>query len=259
VRGPARIVRGLIIGTRFDPLARRVWKALHQPRSEMALRSQWYDGLTLAVMDRIILRACSCIDVGSFAGSLLSEMLKRAPEGTQYALEPLPEMAARLRRRFRRSPSVHIIEAAAADFSGTATFYHVTTHPGYSGLRPRRYDYPHEQVRPIQVRVVRLDDVVPVDVPIKLIKIDVEGGELGVLRGCTRIIRRWLPYIVFEHGDAADRYGTRASDVYDLLTGSLKMNISTLDAWLKGEAPFSRGRFIDHLESQADYYFLAHP
>lgn len=259
MKAPARIVKRLITGTKFYPLTRRVWKTLHQPRSEMELRSQWYDRLTLAVLDRIILQSSNCIDVGCFAGNLLWEMLARAPDGVHYAFEPLPEMAIKLRKRFRRSPSIHIIEAAAADFSGTARFYHVQTHPGYSGLRPRRYDHPHEQVRPIQVQVVRLDDVVPVDVPIKLMKIDVEGGELGVLRGGTDIIRRWLPYIVFEHGDAAEGYGTRPGDIYDLLAGGLGMSISTLDAWLKGDAPFSRGGFIDHLESQTDYYFLAHP
>lgn len=257
----ARAARELVGGTRFDPLARRVWKALHQSPSAMERQSEYIDRLTLEVMDRVLLRDSNCVDVGSFFGNLLWAMFARAPHGTHYAFEPLPHLAAKLRRRFpvRRFPSVHIIEAAVADFSGSATFHFVKTHPGYSGLRRRRYDYPNERIRLIEVPVVRLDDVIPPGVLISLIKIDVEGAELGVLRGGVRTISTCRPHIVFEHGDAAEGYGTRPRDLYDLLSGALGLNVSTPDAWLKSNRPFTRAQFSRRVESGAAHFFLAYP
>jgi hypothetical protein len=110
-----------------------------------------------------------------------------------------------------------------------------------------------------QVRIVRLDDVLDADVPIRLVKIDVEGAELQVLRGGEALLSRWRPHIVFEHGlGAADKYGTRPEEVYDLLTG-WGLQISLLHQWLKGKPPLSRDDFVRQFDQALHYYFLAHP
>ena len=42
----------------------------------------------------------------------------------------------------------------------------------------------------IEVGVVRLDDILPIGAQVDVVKIDVEGAELDVLAGMTRILRK---------------------------------------------------------------------
>ncbi len=64
---------------------------------------------------------------------------------------------------------------------------------------------------------VRIDclDRVPVDGPIGLLKIDVEGAEAAVLRGGAGTIARWLPDIVLE-ADGPARFQEAAEILHEL-------------------------------------------
>jgi hypothetical protein len=55
----------------------------------------------------------------------------------------------------------------------------------------------------IKVRLEKLDNLVP-HMDVDAIKIDVEGAELGVIRGAVNILRRCRPIIMFESGPQAD-------------------------------------------------------
>ena len=55
-----------------------------------------------------------------------------------------------------------------------------------------------ESFTTLSVPVVALDDYFGEDDRVTLLKIDVEGGELGVLKGAERILRRYAPLLVFE-------------------------------------------------------------
>jgi FkbM family methyltransferase len=48
------------------------------------------------------------------------------------------------------------------------------------------------------VFAVPVDIIVPQDLPVHLIKVDVEGWEMKALRGAARVIQQWKPRIVAE-------------------------------------------------------------
>src|SRR4030095_15292398 len=175
----------------------------------------------------------NCIDVGCHQGAILDDMLRIAKDGTHFAFEPLPDLFAGLAAHYAGIPGVRLYELALSDNSGETTFQHVVSNPGYSGLKQRHYDRPDEQVVEIAVKMARLDDVLPPGIDIHLVKIDVEGAELQVLRGGIGMLRRCRPFVVFEHGlGAADCYGTRPEHVFDLLS-DCGLRVSLMKDWLQ--------------------------
>jgi len=220
-----------------------------------------YDRQTEAVMERVLERGSCCVDVGCHQGAIMDVMLRLAPKGTHYGFEPLPHLFAGLREKYAAMPNVILHERALSDAPGTATFQHVVTNPGYSGLLRRRYDRPHEEVVEIHVTLARMDDLLPADATIRVLKVDVEGAEMQVFRGAIEMLRRSRPFIVFEHGlGAADFYGTRPEQVFDLLSGC-GLRVSLMKDWLDsgGSRTLTRGDFAREFDTGSNYYFLAHP
>jgi FkbM family methyltransferase len=217
-----------------------------------------YDEWSAEIIRRVLGPDDVALDVGANEGSILSALVNQAPGGAHHAFEPIPSLAARLRERF---PHVRVHELALSDENGQSEFHHVVTNPSYSGLRRRRYDRPGERVELIRVETARLDDVLPLDTVVRLVKIDVEGGELGVLRGGVKLLSACRPYILFEHGlGAADFYQTRPEEIYDLLTVDIGLgSINLLDRWLEARSPLSRQDFVDEFESNRNFFFLAAP
>ena len=78
--------------------------------------------------------------------------------------------------------------------------------PAYSGLNKRRYDTSTPDIEEIKVKLGVLDEIIPKDVVIDFIKIDVEGGEFGVLKGAQHLLKKHKPVIVFECGMGASDY-----------------------------------------------------
>jgi FkbM family methyltransferase len=233
--------------------------AAAQPISGGAL-NELYDRQTAEVIARVVKRDSSCVDVGCHEGSILDVILRHAPEARHFAFEPLPHLFSKLRDKYAGRPNIVLHDTALSEAPGESTFQHVVTNPAYSGILRRRFDRPHEEVVEIRVRLERLDEVVPGDQAIRLVKIDVEGAELQVLRGASGILARCKPFVVFEHGQGSSEfYGTRPQDVHDLFTGH-GMKVSTLGDWLEtgGKRTLSREAFVEQYEKVTNYYFLAH-
>jgi FkbM family methyltransferase len=246
-----------IIGTPFETIARRTYRFLKADSAAEDSRGTIYDQQAFAVMQRCLNTDSNCVDVGCHKGVLLSEILRFAGGGTHYAFEPIPQLYEELVLSF---PNVKLYNLALSDTAGESTFQHVTSNSAYSGLKKRRYPRDYEIVEEIKVKTDLLDNIIPEDLPVSLIKIDVEGGELQVLRGALNTICRNRPVIIFEHGlGAADYYGTRPHEVYDFLTIDCKIEVSLMEDWLKRGGPLSRARFTHEFHQGLNFYFIAHP
>jgi FkbM family methyltransferase len=139
-------------------------------------------------------------DVGAHAGfyTLLFSRLV-GPTGRVVAFEPSPRNLKFLRSHIElnRVGNVDIIDAAAADYSGTGAF----------AERPSSYNGALDPSGTTQVRMVRVDDLcasgeIP---PPNFIKIDVEGTEDLVLAGARSAIAGARPTIFLAtHGGDVD-------------------------------------------------------
>lgn len=242
--------------------ARRPARDLARVNSGLGRRApsnEEYDEQSVEVMRRTLTRSSCCVDVGCHRGELIKRMIELAPEGRHFGFEPLPHLYRELTGSVGDNAQVELFQVALAETSGKATFHFVKSNPGYSGLRLRRYDRPDEQVELIEVRTERLDDLLPDDLPIALIKIDVEGAELGVLRGAEKTLKTHRPIVIFEHGlGGADYYGYGPGDVFEFLVGECDMRINTMIRWMQGEPPFCKEEFEEHWKGALNYYFLAY-
>ncbi|HEY1332413.1 MAG TPA: FkbM family methyltransferase [Actinomycetota bacterium] len=150
-------------------------------------------------------------DVGAHVGfyTLLGARTV-GPKGRVVAFEPFPRNLAFLRRHLRlnRVANATVVAAAVGDAAGTAAFSEgpgadrPTTAVAASSMGRLDPGGPHA------VPVVRLDEVVDRgDVPAPTaLKIDVEGGEVGVLAGAERLLERRHPTIFLAtHGQALHR------------------------------------------------------
>jgi len=229
-------------------VARRLKHAV-EPR---ATRNDRADRAALrAILAAVLAPDSCCVDVGANVGEVLEDMVRCAPRGRHVAFEPLPALAAALRERF---PDVDVREAALADEPGRSSFVHVLAKPGWSGLRARPFTE-GEPAETIEVEVRRLDDELPADLVPRLVKVDVEGAELGVLRGAERTLREHRPVVVLEHGlGSADVFGTSPHDVFDLLAGHGYRLFG-----LSGDGPYDAARFEAVFHARERVNFLATP
>lgn len=131
-------------------------------------------------------------DIGANVGfyTLLSSVLT-GPTGAVYSFEPLPRNTRYLREHLRlnRIANVEVVEAAVSDAPGTASFM-----PEESAAQGHLTE---GGAGAITVKVVALDQLVAERGlrPPKLMKIDVEGAEHGVLVGGERLIMSARPVI----------------------------------------------------------------
>ncbi|HEY9114679.1 MAG TPA: FkbM family methyltransferase [Bacteroidales bacterium] len=232
---------------------RKILRALHLDLT----KNLQYDRSTVKIMKRIIKPASNCVDIGCHKGEMLDLMLKYAPAGKHFAFEPIPEMYEQLKLRY--NGNCEVFQMALSDKKGETTFNYVKNAPAYSGIKKRKYAVKVPQIEELKVNVDLLDNVLPKDLKIDFIKIDVEGGEFGVLKGAVEILKKSKPVVVFEFGlGASEFYGTKPGELFDLLE-TCGLKISLLKSWLKEENPLDKEAFIEIYHENKEYYFIAHP
>jgi FkbM family methyltransferase len=241
-------------GTPLEHVARRSWKRIDERFFSDPVNYR-YSRQTVAVMRKALSRKSNCVDVGASVGDVLHYIKKICPYGTHYAFEPIPTSYEKLAANF---PNVNVLDLALTDTSGETTFY-VARDLGYSSLRRAAVTGLSEIAEEITAKTARLDDVLPRDLPIDFMKVDVEGAELQVFKGAVDTIRRYQPLIVFEHQRDSERYDAAIpQEVYDLLTIEHGLHISLMESWLADGRPLDREEFIESYRNRTDFMYLAH-
>jgi FkbM family methyltransferase len=231
--GPMRSVNRLVGGVsrrldRPELLAVVSPEIRQQQREELAIH---------AILACALAEDAVYVDVGTNRGQILGVAARLAPQARHIAFEPIPALAAEIRRGF---PGVDVRELALGEREDVAQFCHFRKLDGWSGLR-RSPEISDERGEPefFDVRVSTLDDQLAEATP-SVVKIDVEGAELAVLEGGRRLLARAMPTVLFEHVPAAaGLYGAPPGAPWDLLDELGYRVCSVL-----GEGPVSREQFV---------------
>ena len=179
----------------------------------------WDPQLTSFVKERLHPGAVF-VDIGAHSGyfSLLAANLV-GPAGIVLAVEPSPKAILELKRNIEVSKLNNVIVegVACGDASGPTFLYlHDDSNSSMSSLSSKNV-----AGEKVSVQCLGLDTLVEKHAlpKVDLIKIDVEGAELGVLRSGKRTIQQQLPTIVMELDPVLlQGFDSKLEDVLSLLS-----------------------------------------
>lgn len=215
-----------------------------------------YDRLTHLIMKKVLKPDSNCIDIGCHKGEILDTILSLSPKGKHFGFEPLPHLYNNLKTKYSNIATIY--PYALSDKNGESTFQFVKNAPAYSGLKKRRYDIENPEIEEIKVEVKTLDEIIPQNTRIDFIKIDVEGGEFGVLKGAANVLKSWSPAIIFECGEGSSNYyETKATDLYTYLCKEYGYRIYTLKSFVSKGSALSEKDFEENFVTGKEYYFVA--
>jgi FkbM family methyltransferase len=155
----------------------------------MSGRSQPDERLLLRKMRRALSSSPLVIDVGANCGHYASMVKEEIPQAQIISFEPHPTAFGEL----MRIPGIRAINMAVGDESGQLTLFDHASAPGsqHASVVPGVLEQIHHGVvTAIVVECTTLDSFLEKmgDVHVDLLKIDVEGFELAVLKGAERTI-----------------------------------------------------------------------
>ncbi len=223
-------------------------------------KNQQYDIETRQIIQKVCNANSNTIDVGTHEGAILDLLIQQSPNGFHFGFEPIPALQKRLMQKYAGNEHVKLFELALTDTSGETAFNYVVSNPSYSGIKKRKYDRKNETDTTITVQTNTLDAVIlPLNQTISFIKIDVEGGEMAVLKGAEELIKRDRPVIVFECGiGGTDMYNTTPAQLFEFFM-QLGYGIFLMKDFLQVKTPFSKQAFEEQYYQKLNYYFVASP
>lgn len=170
----------------------------------------WHYGVFDLIVTEAICRLLdageTALDIGANMGQMTSLMRHRAgPAGRVHSFEPHPQLFAELSalvqptiRREDAAP-VELHQLALSDQAGEACFDMGADWAENRGLGKVVAGAPAPGGQKLTVRLGVLDEILSPKVQIGVCKIDVEGHELQVFRGATRLFReRRIRDLIFE-------------------------------------------------------------
>tara|TARA_B110000285_G_scaffold21590_1_gene20893 strand:- start:884 stop:1603 length:720 start_codon:yes stop_codon:yes gene_type:complete len=233
---------------------KKVFKKLIKKIPVEFLKERKYEVLIKKIMRIVLEKDSSFIDIGCRKGAFLIEANKFAPSGSHVGFEPILYLYNKLVLTFGGINDIR--QLGLSDQRGETTFNYLKNDPLYSGTTKRSYPG-KEKGEELNIKVDTLDNQLFDSARVDLIKIDIAGGELNVLRGSFNTITKFNPVIVF-------KYELRASD--NCLATPLEMwhffdeikySVYTLKNFIEGPLPLSLPEFTEIFNCKNEHYFVA--
>ncbi|RVT90591.1 FkbM family methyltransferase [Rhodovarius crocodyli] len=187
--------------------------------------SSFYSDILKSVVFSHICPGDCVIEAGSYLGGFTTMMARQVgPCGRVVAFEPQLGSHEALQNRLERvglCEAVELHAIALSDYVGDGAFYSV------SGMLQRSGLYPSPEVaREVAGEAEPDCDVAPVTTldaggpqtgPVRLLWLDIEGGEFQALRGGINLLKGRRPLLVMRNwrGRAATQYGYSADEFFD--------------------------------------------
>jgi len=211
------------------------YRQLRNPELGLLYRE---DPMMEVIVAKALQRDSVCVDVGAHIGSMTQLFQKLAPKGAHVVIEAMPDKASWLRTAF---PGLSVVQTAVSDREGEVSFFENLDRPGFSSLGARA-----GRTREVTVPCTTLDALLADRERIDLIKIDVEGFELDVVKGARDLLARCHPLVIFEAGSAVDKDIDNANYIalLDLFNDELGYEVRPVFGEYFQKPPITQAEFL---------------
>ncbi|MDB5204367.1 MAG: hypothetical protein JWP09_395 [Candidatus Taylorbacteria bacterium] len=197
-------------------------------------------------------------DVGAQGGEYSETVLEANPDAKIYAFEPADKAKKELVKQFQENKNVKIIPAALGVKTGMSPLYSSEGVSGVDSLYELSNNDRNTFAKSADIQVYTLDDFCITEKigVIDLLKLDVEGSEMDILKGAINYISKGnINFIQFEHSGASFKAGYRFADVFDLLNPYYKIYRILQDGLEEIKKPSQTEEFpfaVNYLASKKD-------
>jgi len=171
-----------------------------------------YEQGTVAVLQDFLSHGDTFVDAGANIGWLsLVGANKVGNQGRVYAYEPVPSTFEILtsNKELNQFAQITLNQFALGNTEEILTIYPEKENRGGASILN------HHSENGVQIKVKKLDNL-NIESTINVIKIDVEGFELDVLKGAIKVIKKDKPKLIIEH--SIDRNNTAEEfEIYNWL------------------------------------------
>lgn len=187
------------------------------------------------VLSRYLSSGDTFVDIGANHGSFALRLAMTVGQaGHVVAIEPQPRLAQLVRQSFQANGFTQgaVVECACGDADGDHAFYSPTTSSGTASLF--RAFLASSAFTTLTVRQRRLDDVMREQTVTGrvVVKLDIEGAEVGLLRGGRDFLRAHRPPMLLEVNPASLRAaGESMASLRAALADAGYTQFSELDSW----------------------------
>lgn len=161
-----------------------------------------YDLATTELLWRLVQPGNFVLDIGANIGYMTGLCsYKAGADGTVMAFEPNPLLLERLRGNISRMQfnNVRLFEAGLSEKAGNARLIIPGAYNKNAGIAYVATANEPSGEQAVEIELMTLDFIIPSGTYIDVMKIDVEGHELSVFKGATRLFaEKRIKHIVFE-------------------------------------------------------------
>ena len=136
----------------------------------------------------------AAVDIGAYIGTY---SILAARHGVDvYAFEPNQFVYRDLMKNLEINQvidRVHAMNIGISNFNGEASLEIGHQRKGSGSVIASE-----KSATSLSIHISKLDDSIPINVPISIMKIDTEGTELDIIKGASKLIAKWRPALIIE-------------------------------------------------------------
>ena len=145
----------------------------------------------LSIVKNLQIKKPTILDIGAHNGESIKQILYFKPNANILAFEPNKNIADKLKHKYKNYNNVKIFKYKLTYLSSINKKFLIHRIKNFFRIDISKFRFLKKKIKSFQIDNLNIKP--------NLIKIDVEGGELEVVKSCLKLIKKCKPIIVIEY------------------------------------------------------------